>query len=227
MKKNGFIKLHRSFFEHDFWDKRREFSYAEAFLDLIQNANYAPKSVRIGSQKINLKVGEQVASLRYLGTRWGWSKGKVARFMDVLKTERMAGQRTEHGQTIIILCKYEDYNTGGNVGGTANGTADGTATGQQRDKTEEVKKVKNITLPFESEKFQEAWLDFVQHRKEKKSPLKPTSTKRALNKLAKMGEANAIAALDNSISNGWTGIFPPDKTTTKLDGKIKERGLWD
>lgn len=158
MKQVGFIKLQRSFFDHEFWNKKREYSYAEAFLDLIQNANYSPKKVMVGTSTIHLERGEQVASLRYLGKRWGWSKGRVSRFMDALKTRHMAGQRTAQGQTIVTLYNYETYNSATDLFGTPDGTANETATGQQRDKTEESKKERsNNSCPKSDEEAMTLW----------------------------------------------------------------------
>jgi len=57
----------------------------------------------------------------------------------------------------------------------------------------------------------EIWGDFVQHRKEKKSPLKPTTLKQVFKDLSKWksegDDPNEI--LITSIRNGWTGIFKP------------------
>lgn len=64
-------------------------------------------------------------------------------------------------------------------------------------------------LPFSSQQFKEIWSDWVAHRKERKQALTPTTRKYQLKKLASMGEARAIAALDNSILNGYQGIFEP------------------
>jgi hypothetical protein len=63
-------------------------------------------------------------------------------------------------------------------------------------------------LPFSSDGFRKAWAEWEQHRREIKKPLTPTSTQRQLKDLADCGEAEAIAAINRSIGNGWTGIFP-------------------
>ena len=48
------------------------------------------------------------------------------------------------------------------------------------------------------------------HRAEIKHKLTPEARKGAwLKKCEAMGEAAAIAAIDHSIANGWTGMFPP------------------
>lgn len=57
-------------------------------------------------------------------------------------------------------------------------------------------------------KFNEAWKMFLDHRKEIKRPLKPTGIKLMLKKLAENEPDIAAAMLEQSIENGWQGIFP-------------------
>jgi hypothetical protein len=72
------------------------------------------------------------------------------------------------------------------------------------------------SLPFPSEAFKEAWNDWQQHRREIKKKLTPKSIEKQFKELSAMGESNAIAAIDHSISKGWTGIFPaPSGPTSK------------
>jgi hypothetical protein len=74
-------------------------------------------------------------------------------------------------------------------------------------------------LPFDSEAFAEAWKSWVAHRIEKKKPLTPTSLKQQLTDLTEMGEQRAVAALQWSIRNGWTGIF--EQETRNAAGQAK------
>jgi hypothetical protein len=78
-------------------------------------------------------------------------------------------------------------------------------------------------LPFSSDEFREAWNDWEQHRREIKKPLTPTSTEHQLKTLASIGEAEAIAAIHRSISNGWTGIFPASSKTKPDHREAKAR----
>lgn len=70
-----------------------------------------------------------------------------------------------------------------------------------------------IELPFSSNEFREAWRDWEQHRREIKKPLTPTSTRKQLEDLSKMSEAESIAAMHRSIANGWQGIFAASSKT--------------
>lgn len=67
----------------------------------------------------------------------------------------------------------------------------------------------DVVLPFNSEPFQTAWNEWQKYRSEKKKKLTPTTVKMQLSKLNDMGEANAIMAINESITNGWIGLFEP------------------
>jgi hypothetical protein len=64
-----------------------------------------------------------------------------------------------------------------------------------------------LTLPFDSEAFKEAWGKWVAYRKERGSPLKPTTIAAQFKAMAGAAEVQAIAAIEKSIFNGWQGLF--------------------
>ncbi len=66
-----------------------------------------------------------------------------------------------------------------------------------------------IPLNLKTERFEEIWEEWKQHRKEIHHTLKPTTEKRQLKKLSKVGEEKAICMIENSIEQGYTGLFPP------------------
>lgn len=66
----------------------------------------------------------------------------------------------------------------------------------------------DLPLPFESEGFRQTWADWQQARREQRKPLTPTAAKAQLAMLAKQDEQTAIAMLQQSIQNGYQGIFP-------------------
>lgn len=125
----GFLKLSRKVFSNFLWQEKRQMTRFEAWLDLIQTAAYAPETVLAEGRRLNLRRGELVASVRYLGVRWNWDKNRVSRFIDLLRSEAMIETRNETGISIIKLCKYELYNPPRDE----TGTVAHTATGQRRD----------------------------------------------------------------------------------------------
>jgi hypothetical protein len=60
-----------------------------------------------------------------------------------------------------------------------------------------------------SPEFVAAWARWVTHRRELRKPLTPTATQQQFAELERMGPDDAAAAIDQSIRNGWTGIFAP------------------
>ena len=63
-----------------------------------------------------------------------------------------------------------------------------------------------------SARFSSVWDQWLQHRKEIRKPLTPTSTTQQLKKLATWGEDRAIAAIEHTIASGWQGIREPETT---------------
>lgn len=60
---------------------------------------------------------------------------------------------------------------------------------------------------LKSEDFLAAWNEWKEHRKHKRQSLTPEATKRQLTKLSAMGKKRAIAAINFSIEQGYTGVF--------------------
>ena len=57
--------------------------------------------------------------------------------------------------------------------------------------------------------FLTAWNDYQVHRHEIRKKLTPLAAKRLLSQLAGWGPERAVEALQQSIRNGWTGVFEP------------------
>ncbi len=72
-------------------------------------------------------------------------------------------------------------------------------------------KAADAALPevLDTEKFRDAWTAFQQHRREAKKTMTPTAESRAIIKLERMGHDRAVAALDHSMANGYTGVYEP------------------
>jgi hypothetical protein len=82
---------------------------------------------------------------------------------------------------------------------------------------------REIELPFSSDEFREAWTDWEQYRREIKKPLTSLAIKRQVKKIKAMGEAEAIAAIDQSISARYPDIYPPKQKTKPDHREAKAR----
>lgn len=73
-----------------------------------------------------------------------------------------------------------------------------------------------VELPKElqHEDFCDAWEAWEKHRREIKKKLTPTSVNRQLKLLARHSPY-AVAMIEKSVLNGWTGLFEPDERMLK------------
>jgi len=78
----------------------------------------------------------------------------------------------------------------------------------------------NTHLPFSSNEFKLAWQEWIQYKKESKKRMPPTTIKLQLKNLSKLSEHDAIEMIDYSITQGYTGLYPPPQDFHKAQGKL-------
>lgn len=72
-----------------------------------------------------------------------------------------------------------------------------------------------IPASLKTIEFEIAWDQWCRYRKEIKQSITKSTAKRQLQMLGRYPPVVAIAAIDQSITNGWSGLFP-DKITIRL-----------
>ena len=117
---SGWIKLHRRLQDHWIWKKPEQL---KAWIDILLMVTHTERTKFIKGQEVVLKQGEVDASFRYLRKRWGWSIGKVQRFLISLKKCSMIEVKTSTGQNLISVCNYASYQIEQNQNDTQVGTA--------------------------------------------------------------------------------------------------------
>lgn len=138
MNEIGFLRLARKFFHSDLWMQKREFSDAEAWLDMLSRALYEPeRKVICNGQAVSLQRGELVGSIRFLADRWAWSRGRTERFLNALSQAGRVTFRDDNGTGMRVarLCNWELYNPPRDKLGTGTGPP----LGHPRDNIEEGK----------------------------------------------------------------------------------------
>jgi len=109
---SGFIKVYRSFFDHWTWTKGRIFSEAEAWLDLVQSANWQPGKQLVNGQLFDVDRGQLLASDRYLQNRWKWkSLSRVQTFLKTVTADGMLRSEDLGKTSRRTICNYSLYNT--------------------------------------------------------------------------------------------------------------------
>ena len=138
---NNYFFINRSLFDNEIWLKE-PFTKAQAWIDLIGNANHHAGSFVVRGNEVKIARGQIGWSQITMTKRWKWSRQKVRRFLEYLVTEGMAKidnseitsrqiekttqqngqQKGKYLTTILTIVNYSQYQ---------NDTADDTTERQQ------------------------------------------------------------------------------------------------
>lgn len=148
----GWIKLYRQMQECCLWKSNEPFDHRSAWIDLLLSAMHKDKTLIIDGEVFVVKRGSYMTSISKLAERWGWSRGKAIRFLNVLETEHMANTKRTPKGTLVTIEKYGFFQgdntvcstTDGTTDGTTLDTTDGTTDGTQKKNIKNVKNEKNI-----------------------------------------------------------------------------------
>ena len=140
-KTGSYIKLDRGLKKNSLW-LEKPFSKGQAWVDILLLAQGVETEKKYRGKIQHQKTGEVYTSILYLTNRWGWSRNKVYRFLDVLvKAEMIVVQgwtqndttvRTRNGTTngtIIGIVNWELYQYSDTKNETQNGTTKRTSNG--------------------------------------------------------------------------------------------------
>lgn len=117
----GYIKLYRDIRDHWIWDEK-PYDKGRAWIDLLMMVNHEDKKIKIDNTIVPVKRGMTITSLRKLADRWGWSIGKVSRFLDLLEQELMLRQERNTKRTTLSIVNYGDYQDLRNTKRNSHGT---------------------------------------------------------------------------------------------------------
>lgn len=127
-----YVKIGRTLKEHQLW-LEKPFSRGQAWVDLIMLANYKDGHIRRRGIKVAILRGEVGYSLREIADRWGWSLGKVQRYIDELKNDTQIDTRNDTKNlavtSVIRLINYDRFQGDDTENDTKNDTETGTKTG--------------------------------------------------------------------------------------------------
>lgn len=216
---NGWIKLHRQFLD---WEWYKDSNTKALFIHLLMKANHETKKWK----GINIDRGQVITGRKQLSIELGMSEQSIRTSMNRLISTNEITSKTTNKFSLITVIKYNFYQSyeDGNQQTNQQLTNNQPTTNQQLTTTKELKKEKNIRtkesnikMPFDSEKFLEAWNNWKEYKKKEhrftyKSEM---SEQAALMKLAAdsgNSEASALEMIFNSIANGYKGLFKTKET---------------
>lgn len=102
----GYVLIHRSIFDLDIWNTK-PYDKAHAWVDLILLADHED------SEDKRYKRGCVYRGKQWLSIRWGWSVGKVTRFLNNLEELGMVTQCSRQGGkqngNILTIVNYDKF----------------------------------------------------------------------------------------------------------------------
>lgn len=193
----GFIQLHRSLLEWEWYDDKNT---KILFLHCLLKANYKDKNYRGKT----IKRGSFLTGRDVLANELGLSIQQIRTSLTKLKSTNEITIESSSQGTIIEVVKYNDYQE------ITNKATDEQPTNNQQvtttNKSNNInKRNKGFVLPDWIS--QDSWDGFVEMRKKIKKPLTDRACTGIINKLDKFGKQNADAILDQSTENCWQTVY--------------------
>lgn len=119
----GSHPIHRMILDHWVW-KDKPFAMGQVWVDLILLANHTDSKAVLRGRVYEVRRGQVFRSKLVLGERWGWSRGRVGRFLKLLENNEMISQQTGQHATFITLLNYDRLQNTAFKKRTAGGTPD-------------------------------------------------------------------------------------------------------
>lgn len=106
-QQKGYVTVPRAALKFIQKGDSNEITPFEAITDLINLTTCKPSIIELGKEKVQLGENEKNISVRFLSTRWGWSRGWVRSFTDQLHSENIVNKRVEtrNGKSTSIFKK--------------------------------------------------------------------------------------------------------------------------
>lgn len=234
MLTGGFIKIHRSLLE---WEWYQDINTKTVFIHLLLTANYEDKNWK-GNK---ICRGQKVTSYQNLANELNMS---IQNVRTAIKHLISTGEITSSQQakySLITIKNYDkfqevtsnltDNQQSANKELTSNQQA--TNNNGRKIRNKESKKDKNNNMDFsnlineftQNTELKNVIYDFIQHRVNIKKSLTELALKKILNQLNKWNytDEECIKCLNNSIMNGWQGIFEikKEKQQSKFTSNIQ------
>lgn len=104
----GYIYLMRSLQDHWIWEDK-PVAKGQAWVDMLLWASHRDREAPAIEGFVQIKKGEFIRTQRQMGEKWGWSKNKVKRFLEVLQKADMIRLKSGTKTTHVYICQYETY----------------------------------------------------------------------------------------------------------------------
>lgn len=232
---SGWIKLHRKILDNPI--VCRDSDYLAVWTYLLLNATHKEYSAVFSGQKITLLPGQLITGRKSISEQFNISESKVQRILKAFENDRQIEQQTSNKNRIISILSWVEYQDVEQQNEQPVNNKR-TTTEQQVNTNKNVKNLRTKELKNKDIKDNTAFSDytendslietlnsFVEFRKKIKKPLTDNAIKLLLSKLDNLAsnDNDKIAVLEQSILNGWQGVFA--LKTAESKGKYQRQSL--
>ena len=229
----GWFKLHRSILDNPVVTKDSD--HMAVWVFLLSNATHQSLDVFFEGKRISLRPGQLITSRQSISKFYNINEYKVQRILKCFESEQQIAQQTTRHNRLISVLNWDLYQNDAqqdaqqvhdNCTTTAQQVHDNCTTTAhkqecKKERTEEGKKERRkevnraeVDLSFvENDEVLETFREFVEHRKQIRSPLTQLAAVKAYQQLKRLSGSTdeQIEILNKSIASGWKGLFALDE----------------
>jgi DNA-binding transcriptional regulator YhcF (GntR family) len=215
----GWIKLHRKLLHSSIFQNPNLLKF---WIWCLLKASHCDHNTRVGLQEVELKEGQFIFGRNKAGSELNMNPSTVYRYLSVIEKEGLVCANRNNKFTVVTIANWGLYQTVEHENEQQMNNKR-TTNEQQMNTNKNVKNVKNVKniydqIPLE---LHEPLKDYIESRKKLRKPMTDRALELMLKKLNKLSEGNtqkAIEILEQSIANGWIGIFPLKEVEKKQTG---------
>ena len=219
MNYSSYILLSRSILDSDVFASQK---LLKVWIWCLCKANYkdrfVPLKVGKGETVVKVKRGQFLFGRFKAEEEIGIDGSTIYKSIHKLKNMEMIEIESNNQYSVITICKYDIYQDPHKYERTSkeqvsnNQVTSKEQVSNTTKKDKKDKKDKNIILPFKDLDFLNKWNDWKKYKsKEFKFKYKSEQSEQAalskLNNLANNKKSIAIKIINESMSNGWSGLF--------------------
>ena len=209
---NGWIKLHRKIIDSAVFENPK---ILKLWIWCLCKASHKGYESMVGNQIVVLQEGQFIFGRKKASSELKIKESMVYKYIKLLEKLEMINIKSNNKFSIITIEKWAFYqfdNDEEQQQKEQQRNNKGTTKEQQRNTNKNVKNVKNVKEIIYSDvpELNEAIIAFIDYRKGIKKPMSDRAITLLLGKLNKMSNSvqEQIEILNQSILNGWQGIFP-------------------
>lgn len=207
----GWIKLHRKMLDNPIVCKDSD--HLAVWVYLLLNATHESYPALFKGKKVSLEPGQLITGRKSISSKLSVSESKTKRILIELESDQQIDRQRSNQNSLITILNWDKYQDVDQRNGQQV-TSQRPASDQPVTTNKNVKNDKNVkediysAIPVE---LHEPVKRFLEHRKKIKKAMSEHAVELMVKKLADLSKGDiktSIQILEQSILNGWSGVFP-------------------